>query len=107
MVVAVPSALCDSLQALASGLPSKIQDGSIGLGASSTFRLPISIRPRDIQYPQLMAKRLAFEANDRFGPTSPGIFKHCLRKNLQSVRRPRDRREYYSSSMPGVRLSLK
>src|ERR1700761_1017542 len=49
MVEASPSALCDSTHEVASGLPSMIQDGSIGRGVKSTVVLAISISARDIQ----------------------------------------------------------
>src|SRR5581483_1392617 len=49
MVVARPSALCDRMQQVASGLPSRIQDFSIGRGVSPTVSLAISISERDIE----------------------------------------------------------
>src|ERR1700688_470435 len=48
MVEASPSALLDRTQDCATGLPSMIQDGSIGLGVKLTTRLVGSIRARDI-----------------------------------------------------------
>jgi hypothetical protein len=51
MVVASPSALCDSTHELACGSPSMIQDRSIGRGVSSTSVLPNSISARDIAKP--------------------------------------------------------
>src|SRR5690349_21769637 len=48
MVVASPSVLCDSAHEVASGLPSRIQDRSIGAGFRSTVSLAISIRERDM-----------------------------------------------------------
>src|ERR1700759_1621646 len=52
IVEASPSALCDSTHQLASGLPSMIQDGSIGRGVKFTVSLAISINARDIQNSQ-------------------------------------------------------
>src|SRR6478752_7588914 len=49
MVEASPSALFDSTHQVASGLPSMIQDGSIGRGVKSTVVLAISINVRDIE----------------------------------------------------------
>jgi hypothetical protein len=49
MVVASPSVLCDKMHQDASGLPSRIQDDSIGRGVKSTVSLAISINERDIQ----------------------------------------------------------
>src|ERR1700759_2918238 len=49
MVEASPSALFDSTDQVACGLPSMIQDGSIGRGVKSTVVLAISIRARDIE----------------------------------------------------------
>jgi hypothetical protein len=48
MVDAVPSALCERAQDCATGLPSMIQDGSIGLGVRLTTRLPASMSAQDI-----------------------------------------------------------
>jgi hypothetical protein len=42
-VVAAPHALVDSTCKWASGLPSRIQDGSIGDGLRSTLQWPVSI----------------------------------------------------------------
>jgi hypothetical protein len=49
MVEASPSALFDRTQLCATGLPSMIQDGSIGLGVKFSARLVVSIRARDIK----------------------------------------------------------
>src|ERR1700680_1006137 len=49
MVEASPSALLDRTQDCAAGLPSMIQDGSIGLGVKFTTSLAVSIRARDIR----------------------------------------------------------
>jgi hypothetical protein len=48
MVEAVPSALVDRMCERDTGLPSMIQDGSIGRSSSSTLQLLISINVRDI-----------------------------------------------------------
>jgi hypothetical protein len=48
-VVASPSVLCDKMHQLASGLPSRTHDDSIGRGVKSTVSLAISINERDIQ----------------------------------------------------------
>ena len=56
MVDATLSALWERTQDRATGLPSMIQDGSIGLGFRLTTRLPVSISARDIVAPNKKAK---------------------------------------------------
>ncbi|MGY4457290.1 hypothetical protein ACVWYI_001250 [Bradyrhizobium sp. LB13.1] len=51
MVEAVPSELVDRTRERDTGLPSMIQDGSIGRSSRSTLQLPISINERDIFFP--------------------------------------------------------
>jgi hypothetical protein len=52
MVEAVPSELVDRMCERDTGLPSMIQDGSIGRNSRSTLQLPISINARDIFFPK-------------------------------------------------------
>src|ERR1019366_1594077 len=57
MVEASPSALCDSTHHCAFGLPSMIQDGSIGRGVRLTTRLVVSISERDITAPRRKVRK--------------------------------------------------
>ena len=52
MVEAVPSALVDRMCERDTGLPSMIQDGSIGRSSRSTLQLLISINDGDIWFPR-------------------------------------------------------
>src|SRR5215468_1128081 len=52
MVEAVPSALVDRMCERETGLPSMIQDGSIGRSSRSTLQFPVSINACDIFFPR-------------------------------------------------------
>src|SRR5450755_914554 len=82
MVVASPSALLDRTEDCAAGLPSMIQDGSIGRGVRLTARLAISISVRDINN----LKRVRAKIGLRCKGMQPGDAPRQARNKLLSLR---------------------